>query len=90
MKKEDFELTARTQLNDQNPELVEDFLNYWTEVPINGVKMRFEYEKKFFLKRRFATWRSFDRKFNKPNPVQGTLLAHDETIKTLTRNVSSI
>ena len=37
-------------------EMLIDFLNYWSEISINGKKMRFEKEKVFDVKLRLARW----------------------------------
>lgn len=46
-------------------ESLTDFLEYWTEHSFNGKKMRFEKEKVFDIKRRFATWQRNSVKWNK-------------------------
>lgn len=43
-----------------------EFAEYWTEINLNGKKMRFEKEKTFGLSRRLATWKRNELKWNKP------------------------
>lgn len=45
-------------------EMVDRFLNYWTEKNKAG-KMRYELEKVFEISKRLATWKKNDDKFNK-------------------------
>lgn len=47
--------------------LVNEFLDYWTE---GKIKMRFEKQKTFDIKRRLATWKKNDKKFNKDVAVK--------------------
>jgi len=44
--------------------MVKNFIEYWTEININGKKMRFEKENTFGLKRRLSTWKRNDEKWN--------------------------
>lgn len=47
------------------------FIDYWTETNLNGKKMRFEAQKFFDIKKRWATWKRNNEKFNpvaKPEP----------------------
>ena len=47
-------------------ELLEEFHDYWTEINLNGRKMRFEKEKTFSLGRRLKTWYKNSLKWDKP------------------------
>lgn len=44
--------------------LVTEFFEYWTEVNLNGRKMRFEKEKTFSINRRLATFKKNAKKWN--------------------------
>lgn len=48
--------------------MVKDFVEYWTEIGVSDLKMRYEKEKTFGVKRRLSTWRKNDSKFN-PKPT---------------------
>jgi hypothetical protein len=64
MTKEDFENIAYIELLGESEEMVNEFISYWTEKSLNGKKMRFEKEKVFEIKKRFATWKRNSKKFN--------------------------
>jgi hypothetical protein len=65
-RKQQFHQLAWMQLGS---ELTQDFIDYWTEHSINGKKMRFEKEKVFDIKRRFATWKRNSLKWDKKEPT---------------------
>lgn len=76
MTKEEFEEQCRKVLAYENKDLVwspTGFVEYWTEKNLKGTKMRFEKEKVFDIKRRFATWKKYDSerndRFKKPEPT---------------------
>lgn len=71
-----------------NPDITEDFIEYWTEHSINGKKMRYEKETVFDIKRRWGTWQRNNIKFNryqpvKSNPISDTMNAFDNVIKRI-------
>lgn len=45
-------------------ELLDQFINYWTEHNEGGRKMRFETHKIFNISKRLGTWHRNDKKFN--------------------------
>ena len=56
---------------ERDRDMVDEFISYWSEHKPSGRKMRFEMEKVFAVKRRFATWKRNAEKFgpsikNKP------------------------
>lgn len=53
-----------------NNEMVENFTAYWTEHSPRGKKMRFEFEKVFDIKKRFATWKRNAERFKKPEEAK--------------------
>jgi hypothetical protein len=57
MTKEYFEKMTYSKVLGESEEMVNEFISYWTEKSLNGKKMRFEKEKVFDIKRRFATWK---------------------------------
>lgn len=74
MKKEDFEQKVNFELLGEPEQLINEFIEYWTETPLNGGKMRFEKEKFFVVKKRFNTWRKNDKKWNKPTESEFPLI----------------
>tara|TARA_R100001244_G_scaffold19724_3_gene20553 strand:+ start:2332 stop:3033 length:702 start_codon:yes stop_codon:yes gene_type:complete len=52
-------------LINKNKETSKQFESYWTEENSNKTKMRFEMEKIFDIKKRFARWESNELKWNK-------------------------
>jgi hypothetical protein len=46
-------------------EMLQEFLNYWTEKNKSGTKMRFELEKTFEIRNRLDYWKSRSKTFNK-------------------------
>ena len=56
MTKEEFEELCRFKLLGKPENQVVNFIEYWTETDLKGKKMRFESEKFFDPKRRFATY----------------------------------
>ena len=88
MTETEFKELAEIRLIGEDKALIDQFTDYWTEQGLNAKKMRFEREKVFDIKRRFATWKrnanNFKRVFNeKPNPIQGTINAHAEVIRKI-------
>mgnify|MGYP003440929308 FL=1 len=54
-------------------EMLIDFLNYWSEISINGKKMRFEKEKVFDVKLRLSRWHKNSKANEKlPNKIGRT------------------
>ena len=60
---EAFESLCRFELMGYDEDMVNEFINYWTERSLDGKKVRFMGEKYFSVKRRFTTWRSMARSF---------------------------
>ena len=60
---EAFEQRCRFELMGFEPEMVNQFIEYWTELSLDGKKVRFMGEKYFSVKRRFTTWRSMAKSF---------------------------
>ena len=79
---EDFKYVVACELHDQPQQEVLNFSSYWTECSINGKKARWEKEKVFDIKRRWATWQRNNLKWNGSKPVQ-TLNAYEEAKKML-------
>ena len=52
-------------LDKYNEEMLNEFYDYWTEMNLNGRKMRFEKEKTFDLGRRLARWYQNSKKWGK-------------------------
>ena len=48
-------------------EMLNKFINYWTEKNKSKTKMRWELEKTFEISKRLATWASRDKEYNKIN-----------------------
>ena len=65
MTKDEFTEKIKFSLLGEAEDLVNSFIDYWTEVPINGVKMRFQYEKKFYVKGRWTTWKKNAKNWDK-------------------------
>lgn len=65
MTKDEFIERIKFSLLGEPEALVNDFIEYWIEVPINGVKMRFQYEKRFFVKGRWNTWKKNSKNWDK-------------------------
>ncbi len=47
-----------------NPEIIDDFCNYWTEKNMTGNKMKFQLEKTFDIKRRLNRWLKNQKDWN--------------------------
>lgn len=72
MTKQEFNDKAVFELLGEPETTVNYFIEYWTETSLNGKKMRFEAEKFFNIKRRFATWKKNAKSWDKPeadNPL---------------------
>lgn len=72
--------------NQENSDEVDRFIDYWCEYSINGRKMRFEKEKVFDIKRRFATWKRNAEKWEKPKQlgyIDANLESHEQAKKLL-------
>jgi len=54
------------------PDMLEKFLDYWTEKNEGGKKMRFEMQKVFDVSRRLKTWSGNNDKFKNTNQVAPT------------------
>lgn len=87
MTETEFKALSENMLIGEDKTLVDQFNDYWTEKGLTAKKMRFEKEKVFDIKRRFATWKrnasNFRRSFEKPNPIQGTIDAHAEVMRKI-------
>ena len=62
MTKQEFTEQVNFALLGEPTDMVNDFIDYWTETSLNGKKMRFQKEQFFEIKKRFATWRRFSKK----------------------------
>lgn len=65
MTKQEFTEKAIFELLGEPESLIKDFIDYWTETSLNGKKMRFEGQKYFDVKRRFATWKKNAKNWDK-------------------------
>ena len=65
MTKDEFKEKANFELLGEPEQLINDFVSYWTETSLNGKKMRFEGQKYFDIKRRFATWKKNAKNWDK-------------------------
>jgi hypothetical protein len=64
----DFKEKLAPFLKDFGRDTLNDFFYYWTEHNEGGRKMRFEMQKVFNVKRRLATWKRNESRYNfKPN-----------------------
>lgn len=91
MKEEEFNKLTNELLNGEDQHLIDQFTDYWTEKGLTAKKMRFEKERVFDIKRRFATWKRNAERFNKPIngkpcPIQGTLNAYEQAKNILNGN----
>ena len=62
-------------------DMVQDFIDYWTEHGDNDRKMRFEKQKSFGIKRRLATWKKNQKTYNngnKPTTTQSRNATEDD------------
>lgn len=64
MTKQEFTEQVNFALLGEPTDMVNDFIEYWTETSLNGKKMRFQKEQFFDIKRRFGTWKRFSKKKN--------------------------
>lgn len=55
-KKAFHDMVHENHLGEYETEMLDEFIDYWTEHGVNDKKMRFEKEKVFGLKRRLTTW----------------------------------
>lgn len=60
-----FKLEVNTFLNIYTEEMLEEFIDYWTETNKSKTKFRYELQKTFDISRRLKTWNKNDKKFNK-------------------------
>jgi len=72
-RKENFRLQCIAELKDEtildqkeHVIMLEDFIDYWVESSDWDKKLRFEKERTFGIRRRFATWKRNHEKWNKP------------------------
>lgn len=65
-RKEKFKDSLKVYLPIYGRDLLNAFFGYWTEPNKSGIKMRFEMEKAWDVKRRLETWASKDKNWNKP------------------------
>ena len=47
-----------------DPQMVKDFIEYWTEHNTNGSVLRYEQQSIFNIRKRMSTWKKNDKKFN--------------------------
>lgn len=69
---QDFQYCVACDLHEEDRQMVLDFSSYWTEHSPRSKKFRAELEKVFNVKRRFATWKRNNEKWNKivnPKPT---------------------
>ena len=64
MTKQEFTEQVNFALLGEPNDMVNDFIDYWTETSLNGKKMRFQKEQFIDIKRRFGTWKRFIKKKN--------------------------
>lgn len=82
MTKDEFKERAFFALLGESTEMVNDFIDYWTETSLNGKKMRFQSEKFFDIKRRFGTWKRFSKKKeNFVNQVTNIMTSAEQIFK---------
>lgn len=62
---QDFQYCVACDLHEEDRQMVLDFSDYWTEHSPKSKKFRAELEKVFNVKRRFATWKKNNEKWNK-------------------------
>lgn len=64
--------------------MLEAFVNYWTETNRSKTKMRFELQPTFEIRKRLATWarneKDFDRSFTKKKQVE-ELISYDDLVR---------
>tara|TARA_R100001163_G_scaffold11860_1_gene10955 strand:- start:17194 stop:17781 length:588 start_codon:yes stop_codon:yes gene_type:complete len=60
-----FKLEVNTFINIYTEEMIEEFIDYWTETNKSKTKLRYELQKTFDISRRLKTWNKNDKKFNK-------------------------
>jgi hypothetical protein len=63
----DFQYCVACDLHEEDRQMVLDFSAYWTECGPKSKKFRAELEKVFNVKRRFATWKRNNEKWNVNN-----------------------
>ena len=69
IKKENaFKLQVSIYSNGYPQEMLEKFVNYWTEKNNSGTKMKFELEKTFEISKRLSYWASRDKSFDVKKP----------------------
>lgn len=65
-------------------EMLEAFVNYWTEANRSNTKMKFELQQAFEIRKRLATWarneKEFDRSFTKKKPVE-EMISYDDLVR---------
>ncbi len=66
VRKIDFAMKAKMIGQELSLQMVEEFIDYWTERSFNGKKMRFEKETVFDIKRRLKTWEANQKRFSTP------------------------
>jgi len=66
-----------------NFKMIDDFINYWTEISPNAKKMRFEKEKVFDIKKRLERWKRNQKTFNNGNQQQSTYEKHEQGFDAL-------
>jgi hypothetical protein len=64
-------------LENYSKDMIDDFYNYWTEIGVNDIKMRFEKEKTFGISQRLSRWKKNESKFSTNK---------SQSIKTLVSN----
>lgn len=76
MTKDEFIELVHLKLLGEPELIVNDFIDYWIESDLRGKKMRFQGQKFFDVKRRFATWIRLSKKY----PNKETLTPHELTL----------
>ena len=63
---ETFKTKVFTYSNIHSVDMLNKFINYWSELNKSGTKMRFELEKTWEIEKRLITWKNNGIKFDKP------------------------
>jgi len=79
-KKEEFAKRVEKEVFDMNldPNMIKEFLEYWTEHNDGGRVLRYEQQSIFNVRKRISTWKKNSKKFNSNMKFQS---ASDEDIK---------
>ena len=63
---ETFKTKVFTYSNIHSVDMLNKFINYWSELNKSGTKMRHELEKTWEIEKRLATWKNNNDKFENP------------------------